>query len=298
MQRALERGNAAVLSEVLSIWRPRLNQGDEEGQTPLMRAARAAWEDGLRLLLDAGADPTLLDRRKRNLLHHAAMAGSVDCLRLGLDRLPLSHRFQRDSNNENAIHIAARVGAVEALRLLIRSDLSFHFLNEYDQTPLDVAVAAGQDDVIAVLVAEGAQATVASTLREALLAKGSRRLALLQQAIEFQEVESCERIELKRGPRVSTFRSPEIALRLLALESRTLDKEVALALRQETLELWPDDPRGLVILDEQILEGGMSWRKLRVDRSDLEGWEFGGRFEVTEISSQGTGPKIGILSPL
>ena len=48
-----------------------VNLGDERGSTPLMQASRFCSPIVVRILLDAGADPTLVDYESRTAMQHA-----------------------------------------------------------------------------------------------------------------------------------------------------------------------------------------------------------------------------------
>lgn len=74
---ALESHNLAISQLLLDHGAPLNARGRHSGETPLMAAAGAGFVDGVRLLLDLGADHTLLDGDgERNALGWAEMGGA------------------------------------------------------------------------------------------------------------------------------------------------------------------------------------------------------------------------------
>ena len=133
-----------------------------KGATPFMRAAKSGDVEVMKLLLDAGADPTLTMPNRSNALMFAAGLGwrdgspaapsydqgtpedAVQAITLLLDR-----GFDLNAANDNgdtALHLAVtNRGAPEIVRFLISRGASVKAQNKRGQTPLAAAMASRKD---------------------------------------------------------------------------------------------------------------------------------------------------------
>jgi ankyrin repeat protein len=162
------------------------NQNLSEGTTPLMRAAKSGDVAVMRLLLAAGADPTLKQKNQNTLLILAAgfgrkfnqnadsqeyergteeelLAGVKLCVELGLDVNAIN------AQGDSAMHVAAGESIV---RFLAQHDARLDITNKQGRTPLDVAIlrkdGSGRQLLPGTLTAFrelGAPATVAANAR-------------------------------------------------------------------------------------------------------------------------------------
>jgi ankyrin repeat protein len=133
-----------------------------EGSTPFMRAAKSGDAAVMRLLLAAGADPTLTQPNQANALMLAAGLGWRDgspaapsydqgserdaveaiklCLTSGLDINATTN------TGETALHAAiSGRGAESIVRFLVESGADLKAKNKQGRTPLDVAVASRRE---------------------------------------------------------------------------------------------------------------------------------------------------------
>jgi uncharacterized protein len=129
-----------------------------EGATPFLRAAKSGDVAAMRLLLAAGADPTLTLPNASNALMFAAGLGWRDgspaapsfdqgseeealeaialCLELGLDINAVN------TSGDTALHAAVSGrGSQKIIRFLIEKGADLQARNKQGRTPLDVAVA-------------------------------------------------------------------------------------------------------------------------------------------------------------
>lgn len=115
---------------------------NDEGLTPLMRAAFEGREDLVRALVNAGADPDVCDANGNNALWYACLARNVDCV-----------------------------------RKLINADIDVDHTNRQGLSPINYAIACGRDDIIRELMAGGADQCLASLRGPSRVSKHLARLA-------------------------------------------------------------------------------------------------------------------------
>lgn len=88
--------NRMILSQVLDSALDSANQRDVQGNTPLFYSIRSHRDTEVQLLLDAGADPFLMNNDGNNLLHVLASSLTND------ERCYLFERFVHHGLNINA----------------------------------------------------------------------------------------------------------------------------------------------------------------------------------------------------
>jgi ankyrin repeat protein len=133
-----------------------------EGSTPFMRAAKSGDVDLMRLLLAAGADPTLKQPNHTTALMLAAGLGWRDgspaapsydqgseqdaieairlCMQLGVDINATT------TTGETALHAAiSGRGSESIIRFLVESGANLNAKNKQGRTPLDLAVASRRE---------------------------------------------------------------------------------------------------------------------------------------------------------
>ncbi|MBP7635388.1 ankyrin repeat domain-containing protein [Candidatus Ozemobacteraceae bacterium] len=165
---AARRGSLAMAGWLISRG-ALVNAGDSEGKTPLAMAVAANLPDIVEALKKAGGLDTpvhfeellnstdtarlaeILKRapllanaplaRGRPPLHAAVAAGNADACRLLMAAGADPFRTYRDG--ETALHLCAAVGNVEILAIIASPTDILNSINEYEQTPLDVAQAYG-----------------------------------------------------------------------------------------------------------------------------------------------------------
>ena len=95
----------AVLAGVETAVKLHIRRGDDldardgSGTTPLMLAAGRGKKGVLALLLDAGADPTLVDPEGRDALTYARKSGSAECEAIVLSALSENARFDESEGS-------------------------------------------------------------------------------------------------------------------------------------------------------------------------------------------------------
>lgn len=145
-----------------------------DGSTPLMRAARAGDNDVIKVLLKAGADPTLKTKAGDTALLFAAGVGYRDKSTTGTESGALESLKtliaagqpldQSNARGETALHGAAGRGADLIAQFLIDQKVDLNARTRLNQTPLDVAMGKGSfglpvphDSTVALLKKAGAK---------------------------------------------------------------------------------------------------------------------------------------------
>jgi len=142
-----------------------VNIANRRGVTPLLAAAYNGNERILELLLAAGADPKPLDATGKSALVYAAARGFprvvLRLLRAGVDA------NTRHDHSLTALMWAAGhtndVPVTEGLatvRLLLEHDAGVNLVDDRGRTALMIAAERGHAEVVAALLAAGADATV------------------------------------------------------------------------------------------------------------------------------------------
>ena len=141
-----------------------------EGSTPFMRAAKSGDAAVMRMLLAAGADPTLTQPNQANALMLAAGMGWRDgspaapsydqgsekdaieaiklCMESGLDINAATN------GGDTALHTAiSGRGAVSIVRFLVENGADLTATNKQGRTPLEVAMASRREltDIVSYL---------------------------------------------------------------------------------------------------------------------------------------------------
>lgn len=122
------------------------------GWSPLMLAARSPAI--MRLLLDAGADPSFATDEGESVVMAVARIGSREGLRLlraaGADLRQVSH------NGNNALMEAAGAGNQETVEFLLAQGLAVDNTTDDGGTALMAAAISGEPDMVRLLLAAGA----------------------------------------------------------------------------------------------------------------------------------------------
>lgn len=132
--------------------------GANDDYTPLGAATREGRADIVSLLLDKGADPGLVFGLMRGTaLHEASYFGHAGALRVllergdrdGMPRLELD--AQGPYNGFTPLHDAVWHGHLEAARMLVESGAPLHLRSHAGQTPYELAVLYGYDEMAEML---------------------------------------------------------------------------------------------------------------------------------------------------
>ena len=152
----------------------------EEGYTPLMVAAMNRKSSIARILLNKGADVSVVDEDGSTALHQASNAGHVEVVtalvKAGADIEATT------SSGLTPIHLAAGFGHLEVVKELVKAGAALQEMDSSGYSPLLWAVAGEHLEVVTALVEAGADlnATDSIGLTPLHLAAKNGHLAVMQ----------------------------------------------------------------------------------------------------------------------
>eukprot|EP01102_Stenamoeba_stenopodia_P010744 TRINITY_DN3264_c0_g1_i1.p1 TRINITY_DN3264_c0_g1~~TRINITY_DN3264_c0_g1_i1.p1 ORF type:complete len:527 (-),score=124.71 TRINITY_DN3264_c0_g1_i1:1146-2726(-) len=151
----------AVYSKKLSVLKGlvmqpgKVNSKDGDGTPLLHTAVIVSFPEGLSLLLDCGADPSILDASGRTALHIAVLEGQIDCLDVLL-RKHAQINATEGKNQRTALHLAIYSNKLEIARRLIEAGIMVNAEDINGETPLQFACKQQNNEAIKLLLKNGA----------------------------------------------------------------------------------------------------------------------------------------------
>ncbi|XP_058977199.1 NF-kappa-B inhibitor cactus-like isoform X2 [Musca domestica] len=157
------------------------NIQNDQAQTPLHLATLIAHPKIIRMLLIAGAEPTIRDRHGNTALHLACMSGEEQCVRaltmsIGASEVNEAHRQYghrandksylkcahlpsdleiRNYDGERCVHLAAQAGYIDILRILVLYGADINAREgKSGRTPLHIAIECCNEDLANFLLDE------------------------------------------------------------------------------------------------------------------------------------------------
>ncbi|KAM7354586.1 NF-kappa-B inhibitor cactus isoform 1-T2 [Cochliomyia hominivorax] len=151
-----------------------LNIPNDEAQTPLHLATLTAQPKIIRMLLIAGAEPTVRDRHGNTALHLACISGEEQCVRaltipISASEVNEAHRLYgyrandksylkcaqlpsdleiRNYDGERCVHLAAQAGFINILRILVLYGADINAREgKSGRTPLHIAIECCNEDL-------------------------------------------------------------------------------------------------------------------------------------------------------
>lgn len=179
-----------------------VNMPNKLGLTAIHDAAVRGNQECVEILLAKGAELNLTDKRNRNVLFYACLSESSETANLVLDTLlenkvPMSEINAKTSQNRTPLRQAAGRGFDTVVAKLIQTaqeadDLDSLAINECDKrkgmTSLHRAAWFGKTEVVRLLLAAGADATIRSKNGKTALVLAYEQWVLTSQQIAFEDV--------------------------------------------------------------------------------------------------------------
>ena len=133
-----------------------VNKKDNNGVTPIYRAAEKAQTETVRLLLNYGAniDVQVKDINGWTPIHVAAMSGNTDTVKLLLDHGANIH--VKDNHGKTPIHRAAWLGHTSTVEQLLDHGANIDEQDNDGDTPIYRAASSGHIDTVKLLLSAGA----------------------------------------------------------------------------------------------------------------------------------------------
>ena len=142
-------------SETKAAVQEALNQADNEGETPIHRAAITPSIESLEILFEY--DKSLMKLKtstgKRSVLHMAVRNKSVVAVKFVLDKIPELANCV-DSMSQTPVHYAASQKQTSILQLLISKGCATTEMDANDQLPIHIAASKGLRNTVELLLRE------------------------------------------------------------------------------------------------------------------------------------------------
>ncbi|XP_071111894.1 serine/threonine-protein phosphatase 6 regulatory ankyrin repeat subunit A-like [Haliotis cracherodii] len=201
-------GHVDMVKYVLSQKVADINSRGKYGRTPMMMAAEKGHRQVFDLLMTQGADVSLVDDNRNDILHVACLGGHVDMVKYVLSqkvadinsrgqygRTPLMATAEKghrqvfdllvtqgadvslvDENRNNILHVACLGGHVHMVKyVLSQKDADINSRGKYGWTPLMMAVGAGHRQVFGLFMSQGADVSLVDDNRNNILHVACRK---------------------------------------------------------------------------------------------------------------------------
>nr|XP_022316497.1 transient receptor potential cation channel subfamily A member 1-like [Crassostrea virginica] len=142
---ASEHDNEAAVEVLYHASNSELNDGDSDGQTPLLMAVKEGHYNSVKVLLSLGADIANRDENLCSVLHIAAREGHVKIMKVLLEHYADINATDKIKNTP--LHTACKEGHVDCVQLLLDRNANSLARNIFKKTPLDVTLENRHSDV-------------------------------------------------------------------------------------------------------------------------------------------------------
>jgi uncharacterized protein len=150
LMEAVRNNDAALVRELISRG-SQVDERDAKGDAPLIIAAYQGYTDIVKLLLEAGADVSVVDPgMKATALHAAAYAGNAEAARLLIEH-GIDIDRQGPYNGYTALHDAIWQNNVEAARVLIEAGANLEIRSNAGETPQAFARSRNRREIAALI---------------------------------------------------------------------------------------------------------------------------------------------------
>ncbi|MCJ1331727.1 hypothetical protein MMC10_008419 [Thelotrema lepadinum] len=237
---------------------------DGIGRTPLGWAVAKGHSHIVKLLLDAGADPSENKEHGEPLVWHATKLSSADCLSLLLAHTNFDYAARRRKYDISGLHCSVCAGGLRTTRLMLdRDKLHNHHLldarNIYGKTPLHDVCERGHTALLRMLLDDGADPTLRDGGDRTMLHWAARegRLGVIEELLRIDSVRALLDVKLKGAGDTANW--PHGTALYLAVVSG--HRSVAL----------------------ELLKAGADWSSIREDKTNKtaeamikeKGWDIG-----------------------
>lgn len=132
-------GCHVVVKQLLDINNVDCSVKDSCGSTPLHDAVRSGSLETFKVLVEAGADLTVINNEGYGILHMAAQTGQIPVLEHIIKEVgPTSSMCSKLGSKTTPLHCAVRAGQVQALRVLLKFGADPMILDSWGRSCYDI----------------------------------------------------------------------------------------------------------------------------------------------------------------
>lgn len=122
--------------------------GGNDGQTPLLVASFNGYTEIVRELLNAGANPRIVDYiMKATPAHKGAFSRHAEVVKLLVENAQVELGAQGAYNGYTALHDAIWHGSTETVKVLLNANVALHLQGHDGRTPLEMAITYGYSEI-------------------------------------------------------------------------------------------------------------------------------------------------------
>ncbi|XP_067653128.1 serine/threonine-protein phosphatase 6 regulatory ankyrin repeat subunit A-like [Haliotis asinina] len=136
-----------IVKHVLKLHLVDINSRGSNEMTPLLLAAEKSAPDVFKMLLDSGADPSVVNSDGNNVLHFACMADDEEIVKHVL-KLHLVDINSRGSNEMTPLLLAAEKSAPDVFKMLLDSGADPSVVNSDGNNVLHFACMADDEEIV------------------------------------------------------------------------------------------------------------------------------------------------------
>lgn len=144
---AAQKGHESVLRLLISSGAS-VNSKDNDGKSLLLYAVDGGKEQIIDILVSKGANTRDLNKSQSNLLMAGVTKGSYDLVRYILKRFKNRLVNTADENGQTALFYAIESGNQDIVSLLLKNGAKVNIYDKSDLSPLNYAIRAGKKSVV------------------------------------------------------------------------------------------------------------------------------------------------------
>jgi ankyrin repeat protein len=196
---ALELNDNEIIKVLLRHSSDAIEAQDEQGRTPFYSAVERGNLEAARLLLAQGANTSVSwGTAQLNILHVASRRSDVEMLRYLLQTRASALIDVQNANGDTPLHVAVKAGHDSVIPLLLEAGAYHKIKNEQEQTPIELA-RMEQKPKLANLIVQTLRGLKQAKLKETdrlhqVVAEQANKIAHLEASLQSQE--KCFKVQL------------------------------------------------------------------------------------------------------